>query len=207
MNWNEVSAISTTIQAIVVIAAAALALWQLQESLTARQMAGFLRLIDELESGTVQQTRRIFNAHQKDVRQIAGTGNLQDLDKFLTRKTRRWQQPLSLGIVRDDLTKLEYAAMLCLHGMLPIKLERTYFTTVVVLTWPNIEPAVIMLRSERGMKYLQHFETLYRLYESGAIYQGGYARAKKREASRMILVSKSVVVTKESPGYNTAKLK
>ena len=107
--------------------------------------------------------------------------------------------------MRDDLTKLEYAAMLCLHGMLPIKLERTYFTTVVVLTWPYIEPAVLMLRRERGVQYLQHFETLYRLYASGAIYKGGYARAKKREANRMILVSKSVVAGEENPVYNTLK--
>jgi hypothetical protein len=202
MDWNEVSAISTAVQAIIVIAAAALALWQLQEALTARRMAGFLRLMDELESGTVQQTRRFFNTYQEDVRQIADTGNLQELDKFIRRKTRRWQQPLSLGSVRDDLTKLEYTAMLCLHGMLPIKLERTYFTTVVVLTWPYIEPVALMLRQARGVQYMQHFEALYRLYSSGAIYRGGYARSRKREASRLMLVSMSVVVAGDDPRAN-----
>jgi hypothetical protein len=199
MNWNEVSAISTAVQTLVVIAAAALALWQLREVLADRRMAGFLRLMDELESGTVQQTRRFFNSYQANVRQIAEAGNLQDLDKFITRKTRRWEQPLSLGRVRDDLTKLEYTAMLCLHGMLPIKLERTYFTTVVVLTWPYIEPVILMLRRDRGVQYMQHFEALYRLYVTGAIYRGSYASSRRREASRLMLVSKSVVVTGNGP--------
>jgi len=200
VNWNEVSAISAAIQAVIVTTAAVLALWQLQEALTARRLAGFLRLMDELESGTVQQTRRFFNSYHKDVCRIAATGSLRDLDKFLTRKTRHGQQPLSLGSVRDDLTKLEYTAMLCLHGMLPIELERTYFTTVVVLTWPNIEPVALMLRKDRGAQYLQHFEALYRLYSSGAIYRRGYLRLRKREASRLMLVSKSVVVARDDLG-------
>jgi hypothetical protein len=199
MNWDEVGAISAAVQAIIVIAAAALALWQLQEALTDRRMAGFLRLMDELESGTVQHTRRFFNTYHDDVRRIADTGDLQELDKFLVHKTRRGEQPLSLGKVRDDLTKLEYTAMLCLHGMLPIKLERTYFTTVVVLTWPYIEPVVLMLRQARGAQYMQHFEALYRLYVSGAIYRRGYARSRKSEAGRLMLVSKSVVVAGDEP--------
>jgi hypothetical protein len=193
-NWNEISAIATAAQTLIVIVGAAFALWQLREASTARQMAGFLRLMDELEQGTVQQTRRFFSSYQRDVSRIASIENLQALDKFLTRTTRRWPQPLSLGRVRDDLARLEYTAMLCLHGMLPLKLERTYFTTVVTLTWPDIESVVLLLRRQRGLQYLQHFEALYRLYTSGTIYQHGYARARKREVRRLLLVSKSVVV-------------
>jgi hypothetical protein len=194
VNWNEVSAISTAVQAVVVIVAAALALWQLREALTARQLTGFLRLMDELENGTVHQTRRFFITFHEDVLKIARSSNLQELDRFISHKTRRWQHPMSLGQVRDDLTKLEYTAMLCLDGMLPIRLERTYFTTVVALTWPYLKPVVLMLRQARGPQYLQHFEALYGLYTSGAIYQRRYTRARKREARRMILMSKSVVV-------------
>jgi hypothetical protein len=194
VSWNEVAAISTAVQAVVVIVAAALGLRQLRESLTTRQMAGFLRLMDELENGTVQQTRRFFITFNKDVLKIARSGDLRELDRFMSRTTRRWEHPLSLGQVRDDLTKLEYAAMLCLDGMLPIRLEQTYFATVVALTWPYLEPIVLMLRQARGAQYLQHFEALYELYTSGAVYQRRYTRARKREARRMILVSKSVVV-------------
>lgn len=194
MNWNEVSAISTAVQALVVIIAAAFALWQLREALTSRQMAGFLRLIDELESGTVQQTRRLFITFHEDILRIAKTNDLRELDRFISHETRRWQHPLSLGQVRDDLTKLEYAAMLCVEGMLPIRLERAYFTTVVALTWPYLKPVALMLRQARGAQYMQHFEALYGLYTSGAIYQRRYIHARKREARRMVLMSKSVVV-------------
>jgi hypothetical protein len=45
MSWEEVSAIATAVQALVVVVGASLALWQLREALTARQMAGFLRLV------------------------------------------------------------------------------------------------------------------------------------------------------------------
>jgi hypothetical protein len=193
-NWAAISAVATAVQALVVIVGAALALWQLRESLTARQMAGFLRLIDELERGSVQQTRRFFATYRRDVCKVTESGSVQILDKFLRRKTRRWQQPLSLSKVRDDFSALEHVAMLCLHGMLPVRLERTYFTTIVAITWPNIECVVLLLRKERGLPYLQHFEALYRLYTSGAIYQRNYTRARKREAQRLLLVSKSVVV-------------
>jgi len=202
LNWNEISAIATAVQALVVIAGATLALWQLREALTARQMTGFLRLIDELEQGTVQQTRRFFNAHRQDICKVAESGNLGELDEFLIRNTRRSQEPLSLGKVRDDFTRLEYTSMLCLNGMLPVRLERTYFATVVALTWPDIECVVLLLRRERGLQYLQHFETLYRLYTSGVIYRRGYSRVRKREARRMLFASKSVVVTDGRPEQN-----
>jgi hypothetical protein len=194
VNWNEVSAIATVIQAVVVVIAAALALWQLQESLTERQLTGFLRLMDELESGTVQQTRRVLRMFHEDITKIARSGDLEELDRFISRKTRRWQHPMSLGQVRDDVTKLEYAAMLCLDGMLPIRLERTYFATVVALTWPYLKPVALMLRQARGAQYLQHFEALYEIYTSGAIYRRRYTRVRKRHARRMVLMSKSVVV-------------
>jgi hypothetical protein len=194
VNWDEINAISGAVQAIVVIVAAALALWQLRAALTERQTAGFLRLMDELESGTVQQTRRFLATFHADIARIARSGDLRELDKFISRKTRRWQYPLSLGEVRDDLTKLEYVAMLCLDGMLPIRMERTYFATVVALTWPNLKPVVFMLRQTRGEQYLQHLEALYRLYTSGAIYQRHYNRRRRREARRMVSVSKNVVI-------------
>jgi hypothetical protein len=196
VNWDEISAISTAVQAVVVIVAAAFALWQLREALTARQMAGFLRLMDELENGTVQYTRRFLVTFHEDLVGIAESGDLRKLDRFISGKTRRWEHSLSLGQVRDDLTKLEYAAMLCLDGMLPIRLERTYFTTVVALTWPYLKPIALMLRQVRGVQYLQHFEALYGLYTSGVIYRRRYSRARKRETRRMVMVSKSVVVRK-----------
>jgi len=193
VDWDEINAISSAVQAVVVVIAAGFALWQLRAARTERQTAGFLRLMDELEGGTVQQTRRFFSSFHQDVLKISRSSDLEKLNRFILRKTRRWQQPLSLGQVRDDLTKLEYAAMICLDGMLPIRLEQNYFTTVVALTWPSIESTVLMLRQARGAQYLQHFEALHKLYTSGTVYQRHYKRARRKEARRMALVSKSVV--------------
>jgi hypothetical protein len=198
-SWNEITAIATGVQALVVIVGSALALWQLRLALTARQMGGFLRLIDELEQGTVQETRRFFSAHQGDVRRIAQSGSIETLDKFIRRNTRKSKQQLSMSTVRDDFTRLEYAAMLCLNGMLPLKLERTYFTTVVALTWPDIQSTVLLLRKTRGNQYLQHFEALYLLYTSGAVYRRNYTRLRKREAQRLLLASRSIVEVSKNP--------
>jgi hypothetical protein len=198
-SWNEITAIATGVQALVVIVGSALALWQLRLALTARQMGGFLRLIDELEQGTVQETRRFFSAHQGDVRRIAQSGSIETLDRFIRRNTRKSKQQLSMSTVRDDFTRLEYAAMLCLNGMLPLKLERTYFTTVVALTWPDIQSTVLLLRKTRGNQYLQHFEALYLLYTSGAVYRRNYTRLRKREAQRLLLASRSIVEVSKKP--------
>ena len=191
MSWEAISGISSAVQTVIIFVAAVLALWQLRESLTARQMSGFLRIIDELEHASTRQTRRFFATHRSEIAEIAKGGSLDRLDRFIRRRTRSSAEPLSLVKVQDSFASLEHIAMLSLNSMLPAKLEQAYVPTIVVRTWPNIKPVVLMLRRELGAPYLQHFEALYEVCISGAIYQRNYGHVSRHAVRRMMANSKS----------------
>lgn len=195
VNWQAITAISSVVQALIFLIAAVVALWQVAVSISTRQMTGFLRLIDELERGSGRHTRQFFAIHRLELANLAQDGNFRKLNHFLTKQTRSSGQPLSLSMVLDDFAALEHVAMLCIHGMLPVKLERIYFATIVVRTWPNIRPVVIMMRRERGAPYMQHFEAMYQLCINGTIYKWNYRRLKKREARRLLANSKQAVLS------------
>lgn len=197
LNWNAISAAATVIQTLVVVTGVIIALWQLREALTERKMTAFIRLMDELERGSITQTRRFFATHQHEISKVVESGNLQVLDKFIKRKTRGYEE-LSMNRIQEDLYALEHVAMLCLYGMVPARLEQIYFTTIVASAWPNIECIVLLQRKKFGVVYLQHLEALYRLYTSGAVYQDSYNRARRQEAQRLLQASKEFVLKRRA---------
>ena len=190
--WQSVEAISSAVGTIVLIIASWIALRQWRESLSARQIQGALALIEQLQQGSTRETREyLLRHHDKMLHIAAGPRPLERLDKFIRRNSRDGT-PRSLVEVRKNLAVLEFVAILCLNGQLPIDFERSYLAPIMARYWEAAEPIVIAIRKSRGSEiYLQHVEALVTLLRDGRLFQRRAASSKKMELKRVEQQSKS----------------
>jgi hypothetical protein len=100
----------------------------------------------------------------------------------------------SVSQIKLHLAHVEYSAVLCLNGMMPIEMERAYYAPIVVDLWPVTLAIVKNIRRTTGSSvYLQHLESVYELTASGALYTKDIDKIKGEFLDRLIERSRRAV--------------
>jgi hypothetical protein len=192
MPWDAISAIAAVIQALVVVIAAWIALYQWREALATRRLQGSERTIEAFQSPSIRISRDFLRNRRQDIARITSREDcLRLLDDLLKEAKTQGEGPGSLADLRRDLAVLEFVAVLSLNQMIPPSLEQAYLAPTLLQYWRDAETIVPAMRQSPGNElYLQHLEGLVELVVQSDFYVGSRARRLKA-AKRKELIQRS----------------
>jgi hypothetical protein len=196
LTWEAVSALSSIVGTILVLATAWIALHQFREAAGARQFQGIITTIDQLQSSSLRNVRWLLRRNRDEIDAIlAGPDPLNALDEFLGRPEHPEGSPTSVADLRTSMAVLEFLGVLCLNNKVPESLERSYLAATIVSYWKSVEPIVLVIRQDSGDSgYLQHIECVVQLAISGALFKANAKAVKSRELRRIISMEHDAVL-------------
>ena len=181
MNWNAISAVSSSASTSLVVVGAWIALRQWKESLASRQFQGMSAFIQQFQSVRLRSMREFLLSHSKALELLLDEPKpIEALDTFLREKGG---EGIAKSVVelRQDMAVLEFVAVLSLNRTVPVELERSYLAPTIVNYWRAVRPVVKAIQAERGDRiYLQHVEALTGMVLSGELYAGNSAKIKRK---------------------------
>jgi hypothetical protein len=194
--WDALSAIATAIQALVVIIAAVVAVYQWQEALAARRLQGSEGTIEALLAPSLRSNLDFLQEHQEDLAKMALADDGMTKLKDLISKAGE-DGPGNLANLRRDLAVLEFVSVLSFNQMIPPSLEQAYLAATLRRYWVDAMPLVRIMRKALGNDlYLQHFEALVELAGEDDFYNNRKA-GKKKNAKRRQLIERSKFVARD----------